>query len=312
MHTDAERRKRDREYARALEEDAELGDEPCNDLVEAAGYWHEAGEHEQERAALARAREIDPDTGPLSGRGAYIAHLITHGRAEEAAPLLEAERRSPSQVEFAYSDISQAYAAIGDHQRALRWLNIGINRLVPDLHPDLDMSRGDPGYELLRARSELRAENGLPPDAIDEFFAQVDRRAEDGAAQIAEIMRGAPALTEQERPGALGWTAEEFARVQREHPDWYPGSTHEDHRREVERALGRATGGRVVPAALDDVRAWAAAEGLDPADPATRSEYAAELARTTRGVPWPPGRNDACWCGSGRKYKKCCGAPGFA
>ena len=21
-----------------------------------------------------------------------------------------------------------------------------------------------------------------------------------------------------------------------------------------------------------------------------------------------PGRNDACWCGSGKKYKKCCGA----
>lgn len=23
--------------------------------------------------------------------------------------------------------------------------------------------------------------------------------------------------------------------------------------------------------------------------------------------PWPPGRNDACWCRSPRKYKKCCG-----
>lgn len=26
------------------------------------------------------------------------------------------------------------------------------------------------------------------------------------------------------------------------------------------------------------------------------------------GLAWPPGRNDACWCGSERKYKKCCGA----
>ena len=23
-----------------------------------------------------------------------------------------------------------------------------------------------------------------------------------------------------------------------------------------------------------------------------------------------PGRNDECWCGSGKKYKKCHGAPG--
>jgi hypothetical protein len=26
------------------------------------------------------------------------------------------------------------------------------------------------------------------------------------------------------------------------------------------------------------------------------------------GVEWPPGRNQPCWCGSGTKYKKCCGA----
>ncbi|GAA0972953.1 hypothetical protein GCM10009555_026980 [Acrocarpospora macrocephala] len=26
-------------------------------------------------------------------------------------------------------------------------------------------------------------------------------------------------------------------------------------------------------------------------------------------IAWPPGRNDPCWCGSGRKYKKCCGSP---
>ncbi|WP_232835980.1 SEC-C domain-containing protein [Actinocorallia populi] len=26
-------------------------------------------------------------------------------------------------------------------------------------------------------------------------------------------------------------------------------------------------------------------------------------------VPWPPERNDPCWCGSGAKYKKCCGRP---
>lgn len=24
-------------------------------------------------------------------------------------------------------------------------------------------------------------------------------------------------------------------------------------------------------------------------------------------IAWPPGRNDECWCGSGRKYKRCCG-----
>jgi hypothetical protein len=28
-----------------------------------------------------------------------------------------------------------------------------------------------------------------------------------------------------------------------------------------------------------------------------------------RRVVWPPPRNNPCWCGSGAKYKKCCGGP---
>jgi hypothetical protein len=29
------------------------------------------------------------------------------------------------------------------------------------------------------------------------------------------------------------------------------------------------------------------------------------------GVPWPPERNQPCWCDSGRKYKRCCGMGGL-
>lgn len=32
-----------------------------------------------------------------------------------------------------------------------------------------------------------------------------------------------------------------------------------------------------------------------------------ELAAEEPPLTWPPGRNDPCWCGSGRKYKRCCG-----
>jgi len=38
-----------------------------------------------------------------------------------------------------------------------------------------------------------------------------------------------------------------------------------------------------------------------------RSHLAAEVARTGWAISWPPSRNPTCWCGSGRKYKKCCG-----
>ncbi|MGZ4186892.1 MAG: SEC-C metal-binding domain-containing protein [Solirubrobacteraceae bacterium] len=37
-----------------------------------------------------------------------------------------------------------------------------------------------------------------------------------------------------------------------------------------------------------------------PPDPADRRSR-------DRACPWPPGRNEPCWSGSDRKYKKCCG-----
>jgi hypothetical protein len=33
------------------------------------------------------------------------------------------------------------------------------------------------------------------------------------------------------------------------------------------------------------------------------------IAGTVRKGQQPPGRNDPCHCGSGKKFKKCCGAP---
>ncbi|GAA2337852.1 hypothetical protein GCM10009854_12500 [Saccharopolyspora halophila] len=310
-NAEADRRK-NIEYARALEEDAELGDDACTDLVEAAGYWHLAAEHERECRLLERAYDLDVDAGPLSARGAYIGYLLTHGREAEAEPLLAAQRQNPSQVEQTYAEISMAYAATGAQQEALRWLDIGITKLLPDLSTELDLDLGDPGYELLRDRAELRAEAGMPADATDESFQRLEERA---AAETEEIMRlgaqGRPA-TAPERAGAMGWTAEEFARVRHEHPDWYPDSTHEDYRRDVQRIFALESGARIVPGTLDDIRAWAAEEGLDPASPDTRDGYVAASVHTDAAQPWPPGRNDACWCGSGRKYKKCCGAPGFA
>jgi predicted Zn-dependent protease len=38
-----------------------------------------------------------------------------------------------------------------------------------------------------------------------------------------------------------------------------------------------------------------------------RSSYAARLLADGEAVAWPPGRNEPCWCGSGKKYKRCCG-----
>lgn len=69
---------------------------------------------------------------------------------------------------------------------------------------------------------------------------------------------------------------------------------------------------RLVPLTIGGLRAFAAASGLDPARRSTRMAYMSAMGAGAPEIPWPPERNAGCWCGSGVKYKKCCGRPGFA
>jgi uncharacterized protein YecA (UPF0149 family) len=71
---------------------------------------------------------------------------------------------------------------------------------------------------------------------------------------------------------------------------------------------------RIAPLRWAEYVAWREANRDEDGDPAQlRARYAADLCRDpTRVIGWPPARNERCWCGSGRKYKKCCAAPGGA
>ena len=68
----------------------------------------------------------------------------------------------------------------------------------------------------------------------------------------------------------------------------------------------------VVPVRSAEFDPWVADNAPQELDPSQlRARYAADVARDpSRTIAWPPGRNDPCWCGSGRKYKRCCGVPG--
>lgn len=69
---------------------------------------------------------------------------------------------------------------------------------------------------------------------------------------------------------------------------------------------------RLIPLTIAGLRKFATAAGLDPARRSTRMAYLNAMGADAPVLPWPPGRNAGCWCGSGVKYKKCCGRPGFA
>lgn len=90
-----------------------------------------------------------------------------------------------------------------------------------------------------------------------------------------------------------------------------PEHSEYSHRTEAHiKRFDRAVAGHpmhVSPMTVDGLIAYCTEHGEAPATPEARSSYAAELSRRGEAVPWPPRRNAPCWCGSGRKYKTCCG-----
>src|SRR6478735_6015475 len=63
----------------------------------------------------------------------------------------------------------------------------------------------------------------------------------------------------------------------------------------------------ISPIRIPAFLAWCADRDVDPATPSARAYYSADVGRRDKAIAWPPARNQPCWCGSGRKYKKCCG-----
>ncbi len=64
----------------------------------------------------------------------------------------------------------------------------------------------------------------------------------------------------------------------------------------------------VVTLDLERYAAWCDAHGHDAANRRSRATFVATDREAGAGRAWPPGRNEPCWCGSARKYKRCCGA----
>lgn len=79
----------------------------------------------------------------------------------------------------------------------------------------------------------------------------------------------------------------------------------------IEYAEGGIPGLVIAPVRVAPFTAWCAEGGHQPDSAEARAQYAAHLAAAADPalIAWPPNRNEACWCGSGRKYKKCCVAP---
>ena len=147
----------------------------------------------------------------------------------------------------------------------------------------------------------------LGSDNPVELRAEISRlRAELGAYRAA-LSRPFPVAV-------LHWPADELRELCAAYPSLtaeYP--SHEAHLATIESALRElAASGTpnlgIVSATVPSYEAFAASESASPEDTALLPQYATTLAARGLAVAWPPGKDEECWCASGRTYSECHGA----
>ena len=216
----------------------------------------------------------------------YLLKADKRDEGEVAFAMLRGERVGDPQI---VSTLANARMDSGDGQGALEAYDeaLDLAKRAGD-HAWIDQLRGERQY--------CRFEHGLPPD-------EDDRLAEGANPAYPKAMHYSVGWFPRGQIGAAlaRWPslAEDLC-----DPDAYC-RTIEARLRDVLRETGRQPS--VAPLEVERLVAFAAENGIDPDSGAARSRLAAELGRRGESVAWPPNRNEPCWCGSGRKYKRCCG-----
>lgn len=292
------------------------GDCDSRDLVEAArisALW-DAGRHDRAGEAAARFRQ-------RGGRDGHAWNIVAemYETADELDTAAEWYTAGITRIVGAASPLTADTVADCDDPLGVETLVIGRHRvrrllgyphdqgddLADDLHRDRSGIFGDPlPLDEAHSPSRLRDPARSDPAALE---TEIELLAADVAARRATM--SAPPTT-----CVLYWPADEFAAAGQRWPAMVEGyADHDEHRRAVEsrlRSLSAAGEPRlaVAPAGVADFDRYMQAESRPHPDRLS-DRYAADLEARGRARTWPPSRNDVCWCGSGRKYKKCCGRP---
>lgn len=270
--------------------------------AEAAGG---AEDTEQAIVLARRAARLSADSGDgdLYPRGILARFLARAGRRDEAQPILDDLRAALTTDDAAPPLVVAVLEELDEPELALRWLDEALAAVAPDRD---QLPPPDKGFEqalqLLISRHDLREDLGLPHDTDDERADRIKQALSDLAHE--DLMEPGPVCYFPEAEldalvGRLPGVAELL------------GASWDDHRQLVQHLLAEyadegMTGFSLVAASAEGYIAFAEAQKLDPLDEDTLDEYADQLTLSEPALPWPPGRNDVCWCGSGQKYKKCC------
>lgn len=285
-------------------------------LTHAGERWEMEGDLVRARACFEQAAQ-DGGATYLDPRAGLVDVLLRLGettRADEILADLRRDLKAGWSHRFLHETVGESLELNGRLEEAMRWFSAGLTYAEREDPQAVDIG-------CLNGRFRVRRALGLPFDRYDELSEERRREYEkevEGAEPLVDepLLAGAgggesPVLT------VLYWPPTEFARLLERWPDVAEdyGADHAEHRSIVERHLRNIaeSHGRVTVGAGEfaEFLTFADGRGDHACTASTRAGYAAHLGHRGRVVAWPPGRNDRCWCGSGLKYKKCCGALRF-
>jgi hypothetical protein len=304
------------EFAESLEADAvEFPEERGEILLEAVTAWRRGGRPDR---AYELIDQLVADGGPdgCYARAQRIDDLYEDGREEDAVAELAALARDPALGDGPCQMVAELLVEREDLEQAAAWYDRSVARLDDEAIEALHGPHAAFSYAstVVRGRREVREALGLPPDRMDDLVPDVPALPWQEPPTREDVL-GLLEAGEDARVRLGVFQRGERAEAQRRWPDTYSG-TDEEYFTETElgwrevRDAG-ATSITVVPMTVSGLVDFADEIGESPTDSAVKSRYVTRLAASA-GLPWPPARNAPCWCGSGVKYKKCCGRPGLA
>lgn len=281
-------------------------------LTQAGDRWQMEGDLDRAKACFEQAAQDGGRTN-LDPRCSLVDVLLEMGdtpRADEILADLRRDLKAGWSDPFVHEMVGETLELHGRLEDALRWFSSGLTRAEREDPDAIDIG-------CLNGRYRVRRALGLPVDRYD-LLCEERRREyatdlEEEGRRLQEAGGTAPALMT-----VLYWPPDEFALVLDRWPEVAElyGSEHAEHRGIVERHLRALAEERsrvaVCSGDFSEYLEYAEKRADHGGDAATRAGYAAHLGHLGRSAPFPPGRNDRCWCGSGLKYKKCCGALRFA
>jgi hypothetical protein len=269
-------------------------------LVLAAELAEKRGDLDEALRLAEWATRADAPADYYYPKALYGRLLLKVGRENEGMATLAALRPLLIRDDTAIITLSDALQEAGRADVAVDWLTAPLRTLVESRRDTTDPVVV---YMLAQERHELRRALDLPHDDLDDLADKLEEAVEDDETDEDDEGDLANAL--------LFWPRAEFERLCAMWPrlaevygrDW------DDHRTRVEagQVLLARPGVGLVPGTVDGLSAFAALKGADPTDLAVCRDYALRIGMDAAAVmPWPPGRNEPCWCDSGQKYKRCC------